>query len=370
LFLRIGSDYWRHHPRWLPDLEKWDKVLQVTGVTWAQGELFNEHQRARTRDPDEAQAAVTEAFVCHQLRPLGRTAPLEMTLNAVKLPSVTAGYLRYGRDVFFDSGSDEVANYHIDIPVCGRAEARTGLNDPVEQTVDTGAVFIPKRSAEIRWGADCAQLCIMIDRQELNRELERLLGRPTRKPLDFTPSMDLATPAIRSWMEALHLLHRESTRPDGLLRHRLATHNLERVIMDGLLLAQPHNHSDALSHADRPARPHAVRLAIDLMHSHPEHPWSSAALAEQLAISVRALQEGFRRSVGLSPMAYLRDLRLDRAHQELTTAAEGTPVTEVALRWGFLHLGRFAAAYRNRFGHLPSQTLHRAVQSEPLHDRG
>ncbi len=41
---------------------------------------------------------------------------------------------------------------------------------------------------------------------------------------------------------------------------------------------------------------------------------------------------------------------------ELLLAPEGTTVTEVALRWGFYHLGRFAQEYRALFGQSPSQT--------------
>ena len=63
--------------------------------------------------------------------------------------------------------------------------------------------------------------------------------------------------------------------------------------------------------------------------------------------------------VGTSPLAYLHDLRLDRVRVDL--AAGAGPVTDVAMRWGLHHMGRFAADYKRRFGELPSQTAARAA---------
>jgi transcriptional regulator GlxA family with amidase domain len=80
-------------------------------------------------------------------------------------------------------------------------------------------------------------------------------------------------------------------------------------------------------------------------------------LAAQVSVSVRTLQEGFRRSLDTTPMTYLRRLRLQKVHDELAAAAPGAvSVTDVAARWGFVHLGRFAGAYRSEFGERPSQT--------------
>jgi transcriptional regulator GlxA family with amidase domain len=57
-------------------------------------------------------------------------------------------------------------------------------------------------------------------------------------------------------------------------------------------------------------------------------------------------------------MTYLRNVRLDRARLRLSDvhAAEAS-VTAIALECGFGHLGKFAAAYRERFGEQPSETL-------------
>ena len=74
-------------------------------------------------------------------------------------------------------------------------------------------------------------------------------------------------------------------------------------------------------------------------------------------MSLRSLYTGFKAFCGVTPMQYLKELRLDRAHAELQGASHGAQVSGVALRWGFGHLGRFSADYHARFGENPSETL-------------
>ncbi|MBQ0818948.1 AraC family transcriptional regulator, partial [Microvirga sp. HBU67558] len=71
-------------------------------------------------------------------------------------------------------------------------------------------------------------------------------------------------------------------------------------------------------------------------------------------------QNGFQSFRGMTPMAFLRSLRLRHAHQTLLLSDPGTvTVTEVALRCGYNHLGEFASAYRHAFGETPKRTLAR-----------
>ena len=75
---------------------------------------------------------------------------------------------------------------------------------------------------------------------------------------------------------------------------------------------------------------------------------------------MRALQAGFQRDLGTPPMTYLRQVRLRRAREALRAADRGaTTVRSVAAQFGILHMGRFAAAYRETFGEPPSDTLNR-----------
>ena len=59
-------------------------------------------------------------------------------------------------------------------------------------------------------------------------------------------------------------------------------------------------------------------------------------------------------------MAYLRDVRLRRAHQSLLEADPSTTsVASIAYQWGFTNLGRFAAAHTARYDEPPAATLRR-----------
>ena len=87
---------------------------------------------------------------------------------------------------------------------------------------------------------------------------------------------------------------------------------------------------------------------------------SVGALCQATGRSRRALELAFRQVTGVSPARYLRQARLQGAHLDLARArGERTSVTEVAMRWGFTELGRFAGTYRAWFGELPSHTLAR-----------
>ncbi|MCS5505065.1 helix-turn-helix domain-containing protein [Curtobacterium flaccumfaciens] len=104
----------------------------------------------------------------------------------------------------------------------------------------------------------------------------------------------------------------------------------------------------------------SVSRAVELLRHDPARPWTVGTLASAVSTSVRSLQEAFRRELDTTPTAYLRRLRLERAREDLITArSDSVTVSEVAARWGFLHVSRFASAYVERFGELPSATMRR-----------
>ena len=104
-----------------------------------------------------------------------------------------------------------------------------------------------------------------------------------------------------------------------------------------------------------------VKRAREIMISRIDQPLRIQGICDQLGVSRRALQYGFQDVLGLSPLNYLRQLRLTLARRKLRTASHKTEVGDVINRCGFGHAGRFSAAYRGAFGELPSETLKRSL---------
>jgi AraC-like DNA-binding protein len=128
------------------------------------------------------------------------------------------------------------------------------------------------------------------------------------------------------------------------------------VVVDGP--AEPDYRCEAASPIE-PWRPRPVHRAIKIMEADPAATFSMTDLARATNVSARTLQAAFRQHTGMSPMAYLRQLRLTRVHEDLLTAdPRHHTVAGIAHRHGFPHLGRFAATYRARYGFNPSTALH------------
>ena len=105
------------------------------------------------------------------------------------------------------------------------------------------------------------------------------------------------------------------------------------------------------------ALPHDVRKALDLLEADPGRELSVKALAAACGVAPRTLQKHFRHFIGRTPHEVQWTLRMERARRDLLAGPPDASVTDIALRWGFRHLGRFAVLYRRHYDESPSATL-------------
>jgi AraC-like DNA-binding protein len=116
--------------------------------------------------------------------------------------------------------------------------------------------------------------------------------------------------------------------------------------------------------AARPV-PRDVARAMQWTRAHAAEPVTLRALAEVAGVPPRTLETHFERFLGTTPLAWMRQVRLDLARHALVASGGRTSVSQVALDAGFTQLGRFAARYARRFGELPSETLRRVRRPSP-----
>jgi AraC-like DNA-binding protein len=314
----------------------------------------------RTRSPVQAIHLCETAYYPHRLRLLGPSKSFGLTQRVTNAGPVTVGEVTYETDVAmrFD---ETRASYHVCVPLQGWLEARY-RGQQVTSTPTLASVYRPDAEIVVtRWPAGSRHLAVKIDQVAVDRALETLVGRRADFPIAFDAALPLKTSAVQDWVRLLLMVNRQRELPDSLLRHPLVWNPLLESLIHGFLLVADHPYRNALDTPAEPARPAAVRDAMDIIETCPQMPLTTATLAMQCHISVRTLQEGFRRHLGMSPMAYLRTVRLRHAHRDLRSAyPTQVTVASIAHRWGFSHLGRFAAAHRAMFGETPLQVLHSA----------
>jgi AraC-like DNA-binding protein len=325
-------------------------VSQNWSVTAATGVSAN--------DLDEARDLCRRFYYPIRLDPVGPMDGFRFSFRAGTVGALTVGTTQYSRDLRISS-DDLLTGYHVNLTVRG-AMMSTHRGVTVVGERGRAVLYQPEGQSSLDpLPSDCRLVSIKIERSALEARLADALGRTLCGPLAMAPAMDVSRGAGRSWAQLAGLLAADVLGAGGgLAGSPVVAERLAESLINGLLFAVDHPYRDELTRPERSWRPGPLRRAVDAMQADPGHPWGVVELARLAEVSVRSLQAIFHRHTGLTPMAYLRELRLAHAHEELRRARpDRTTVAEVAHRWGFGHLGRFAAAYRERYGVSPSATL-------------
>ena len=295
----------------------------------------------------------------HDVYLLGSSPKASAEFRRANLNKVSLNFLSYGADVGIDAGSFDTF-YMIELPLTGSASINYG-SDRVESRGNLGVVLSPIRPVRSTWSADCSRLMIQINRERLERFLAELLNLNLRSPLEFDVQLDTSSRNGATLHRILFDLAGQLDAAPNFSKLPFFPRQCERVVMSALLSLQPHNYTEALALAadERPCHPGFVRRAQAFINDHFSEDISLDQIAAAAGVSPRSLFRGFRRYIGASPMSILKQRRLDAARDELLNADASESVTNIAHRWGFAHVGRFALDYGQRYGEKPSETLRR-----------
>lgn len=102
--------------------------------------------------------------------------------------------------------------------------------------------------------------------------------------------------------------------------------------------------------------PATLAHAVAFFYTHASEPLSTRSIATIAGVTPNVLQQQFRTHFGLSPMQYLRQLRLEGVRAELLASDTTTRLPDIIRRWGFAHVGRFTDTYTECFDERPETT--------------
>ena len=223
-----------------------------------------------------------------------------------------------------------------------------------------GGVFDGSPGKKILTSDGSARQSLWIEAVALEQALEGMLDESLRRRLEFASDIDWTGGLAASLRSQVDFLARDMIRPNGVADNPVALACMTDLMQSLVLRGIPHNYLSRLENGVRlGAVPAYVRRAEDFMHANAAMPIRMENVANAAGCSIRTLGAAFRRFRNTTPTAALRMIRLDAVQTELIRAAATKSGVEVARRYGFTNLGRFAAAYRRRFGETPAVTVQR-----------
>lgn len=311
------------------------------------------HGVLRTTNIDDARASVAASLAPHELTPLREIEGFRALHNAADLQRLSFHYIDYGTEV--EVTADRLDFHLIQIPLRGLSHIVAGA-ESFTASPRRAAVIAPGEPVRMRYSAGNPRLMVRITPDLLRERLEVAAAGGLVVPRQAGSTFDITAGAGRSWRGLVDMVLTDLEREDGLATAPLAAEALQVAVVDGLIVSLATTPQDAV--ADRATPDRVVRRAALLIEEHCAEPLGTLDIADAVGVSIRALQAGFKLHLDTTPMAYLRQARLERVRQSLSDGTAQS-VTEAATTWGITHLGRLSGDYRTAFGETPSETLQR-----------
>ncbi|WP_332826129.1 AraC family transcriptional regulator [Ramlibacter sp.] len=315
---------------------------------------------ADCRDVDESNELSARLFGSARMRRLRAAGAFHFTHDHVPFGPVSFDRMSWGAHTSLVPRTESLPGYYlVTLPIQGTARVRQDSRvHPL--TRGAGGVFNPLRSFEIEAYEGFDQLLVRVDAVFLARAWQGISGRPLTAPLFFEHSMPDSPALAASWMSLVTLGESVARLPLGSAAREYAQSALAASVASVLLTQHDHNHRFMLEADSKTAAPRVVRLAEEFMLQRLREPVTVDEVCAASGVSRRSLFAAFQTHHATGPIAWLRQRRLDAARASLEKPERaGLRVAEVALEFGFPHVGEFAAAYGRAFGETPSVTLRR-----------
>jgi AraC-like DNA-binding protein len=307
-----------------------------------------------TRDPAEAHALIREQHTGHEVRLHGSTENFQFRQLTLATGPLTIDLQRHSMSL--EMVTDPLPVRYFGAVRSGQFQFRAG-HDEARMLLGDGFAYPVGIPVEFRWQA--LDVCVLrLPDAEIERAAAAASGIEDAG-VRFTGFSAVSPAMTRYWSDTIAYLQRGFSGPDPVLASPLVRASVIELAAAATIAVFP-NTASLASYVLDPGQlaPAAVRRAVAFIDANAGRPITVGDIAEAARVGARALQFGFRRHLGLTPMGYLRRVRLGCAHDDLIAADPATTtVSMIARRWGWASPAQFAAAYRRAYGQTPGRTL-------------
>ena len=197
-------------------------------------------------------------------------------------------------------------------------------------------------------------ISIVTDADLLDREAVLLTGHPFKSLQQSHQIRIQKQDQLRLAKTILSMMQELKNYPQHLATWQQEQELLEKQLIEQLLLStcQPSGEKIRI-----PTRRQVAWKAEQLIRQHPQQNLNIHQLCSLVGCSPRSLHFGFKERYGTTPIKYRRTLALNAIRHQLCHLKPGASISEIAMAWGFYHLGRFSEQYRQLFNELPRTTV-------------
>jgi AraC-like DNA-binding protein len=318
--------------------------------------FMKRHLVASVTNPDALTQLMGSMFAPYELRPTHRNGAFETSLASTTVRSIRVSNL-HTRHESVGRAMEDSESYSISFALTGQTLTWVpGLKESLIAIGESGRILQRKAGTCTIDGDETNSLNLWVPREVLQAGLQQMVGDATERRVEFLPQISAANGGGATLRRTMQLALLELSDANPSFAHPAVAVRFEEFIVQTMLSGLPHNFSDFLASQNQAAAPRNVIRALDFIKAHASEPLTINQISAAAGCSTRALQLAFRAWRDTTPMKELNRIRLEYAHADLLKHGMEVTVTQIAMKWGFGHPGRFAQQYAQAMGQSPSQT--------------
>lgn len=319
--------------------------------------LLDKHRVYRSQNLEEIRRLTSAKIRDHRIEAIDANEPVGATHNVAELDGLSVHVIQYAMTSLIRC--DPLSKFYLVVlPISGTVRMVAGEHDDICDP--QSAVIIPNdlRFA-LHWEAGATTVVLQIEKKRLEQKLEAYLGFPVERRVRFDQWIDTKSGAGAFLRATLSMvIDQLDQNPWGEITPLLSNEFAE-ALMATLLRSNFHNYQHLVGGVSHRSLPSGMKDAMTYIRQNLKEDIQSQDLARAVGTSPRALQTMFKKYLRMSPMHYVRAMRLAEIRRELldSKGSDNHSLTALAQKWGFNHLGRFSAYYRQAYDENPSQTV-------------